>query len=76
MQRIIKSLDSALMVSKKDKISHPSYGVLEVVAIYKVSEDNYEAYCRLTNFNNTLKMFDLLEIAKLKYRQSVLRRVK
>lgn len=76
MRRVIKCLDMALLIRKGEIIRHPVFGRIKVDGIYEIKEKDYEAFCILLDFNNTHRVFNLLDLSKVKFKQKGLRVVK
>jgi hypothetical protein len=78
--RIITSLSHFSTIHLGDTIRHPVFGDLRVDLISKFQEKNEEEYqiaCSLVEFNNTLKIFDGMDLIRIKYgRRTILRVVK
>lgn len=72
---VLKSLDSALMVRSGEVIKHPVFGRVRVEGIYPHGNGDYDAFCVLEDFNDTHKVFDLLPLSRLKFKQPTLKAV-
>lgn len=67
---ILESLKSAYSIKKGDKLEHPVFGNIRVDGIFKKeNEDGYDLFCTLLEFNGTVKVFDAMDMVRIKYRR-------
>lgn len=66
--KIIPSQDSALYIRRGETVIHPIFGRVRVDGIYE-ADYGHEAFCVLLDFNDTHRAFNLLDLARLKFKQ-------
>lgn len=66
-----KSLDKALCIEKNEIVLHPIFGRLKVEFIFKNKQGILEITCILLDFNNTVRVYDALELNKIKFRKEI-----
>jgi prophage DNA circulation protein len=64
----MKSLSQALHIKKGETLKHPIFGNIKVIAIYKTDKD-YDMYCSLLGFKNTMLVFSGIDLARLKFKR-------
>jgi hypothetical protein len=69
MSEIIQSLQKAYTIWLGDEIQHPLFGRLQVCFIAKVDSEDYKVFCKLIDFNDTLRDFEGLDLVRIKYRR-------
>lgn len=69
MSEIIKTLQKAYTIWLGDELQHPVFGRLQVCFISKVENEDYKVFCNLTDFNNTLRDFEGLDLIRIKYKR-------
>lgn len=74
--KVIESLEMAYLIRLGEKLNHPVFGKMEVMFIYQGLDYKYDMLCKLFEFNDTLKTFDALDLSKLKFKTTELRRIK
>lgn len=62
------SVKKAYGIELGDNLRHPVYGAMKVEGIFERT-DGFDLCCTLNEFNNTMKMFDALDMIRLKYRK-------
>lgn len=73
---MVRSLEQALTIRLGETLRHPVFGRIKVAGIYELPDLKYEAFCVLEDFNNTHRLFDLQNLADVKFRVVTLRVVK
>lgn len=66
-----ESLEQAYYVYLNDVVEHPYYDRLRVDFIFKDTDDELKMSCTLLDFNDTIRVFDGLELARMKYRREI-----
>lgn len=67
---ILESLTTAYNIQKGDKLEHPVFGKIRVDGIYhNESGDGYDLFCTLLEYNDTVKIFDAMDMVRIKYRR-------
>ncbi len=68
--KVISSLESAYSIRKGEVIEHPIFERLLVDFICKESgEDDYQMWCRLLDFNDTLRRFNGMDLVRIKHKR-------
>lgn len=75
---MIQSLPSCYSLKLGDKILHPVFGELKICFIINSTEfDDFEVWCQLLEFNDTIKYFSAMDLVRIKYkRRTILKLVK
>ena len=77
MSSINTTVLMALYVHVNEVINHPIFGRVRIDGIYFNDEKgHHEAFGVLLDFNNTHRLFELMELSKAKFKQPLIRMIR
>lgn len=64
-----RSIKTAYGYKVGEVISHPVFGKMGITGIFKNEDNTYDLVCELLEFNNTVKVFDAMDMVRLRQRR-------